>query len=157
MAIERCPNCGTARRGDLQVCVRCETPFADASSDPDIDLQRPAAPSKVQTHGTVAAVVVLGVLLMGLAFSFSVRKVGPFMGEITGQRPNGSSVTVSVRVTNKGSRAGHGNCRVRARTQDNVLTNVAPFLTPRIPGKGSVTQDVDVAAADGRPDGISCA
>jgi hypothetical protein len=157
MAVERCPNCGTARRGDLQVCVRCETPFADPSRDPDVDLQRPAAPSKVQTHGTMAAVVVIGVLLMGIAFSFSVRKVGPFKGEITAQRPNGASVTVSVRISNGGSRAGHGNCRVRALNQDNVLTNVAPFLTPRIPGKGALTQEVEVPVASGTPAGISCA
>lgn len=157
MAVDRCPRCGTARRGDLQVCVRCETPFADATSDPDVDLQRPAAPSKIQTHGTMAAVVVIGVLLMGLAFSFSVRKVGPFKGEITARRANGATVTITVRVTNAGSRSGHGNCRVRALNQDNVLTNVAPFLTSSIPGKGAVTEEVEVPTADGNPAEISCA
>jgi hypothetical protein len=156
MAVDRCARCGTARRGDLQVCVRCETPFVDAASDPDVDLQRPAAPSKIQTHGTMAVVVVVGVILMGLLFSFSVRRVGPFKGEITGQRSNGASVTVSVRVTNGGARGGHGNCRVRA-LKDDVLTNVAPFLTRRIPAKGSITQDVEVPTADGTPAEISCA
>ncbi|MEP7055618.1 MAG: hypothetical protein ABI912_10265 [Actinomycetota bacterium] len=157
MAVERCPNCGTARRGDLQVCVRCEQPFAGPGSDADLDIQRPAAPSKIQTHGTVAAVVVVGVLLMALAFSFSVRKVGPFRGEITSQRPNGSSVTVTVRISNAGSRAGHGNCRVRALTQDDVLATVEPFLTARIPGKGAVTQEVEVPTSAGVPKEISCA
>lgn len=141
----------------MQVCVRCETPFAEAGHDPDLDLQRPAAPSKIQTHGTMAVVVGIGIVLMGVLFSFSVRKVGPFNGEITGQRPNGAAVTVSVRVSNGGSRAGHGNCRVRVRGASGVVTNVSPFLTKAIPGKGAVTQDVDVSTADGMPTEISCA
>lgn len=157
MAVERCAQCGTARRGDLQVCVRCETPFRDGASDPDVDLQRPAAPSKIQTHGTMAAVVIVGVILMGVLFAFSVRKVGPFEGEITSQRATGATVTLSVRIANAGARAGHGNCRVRVRTQADVLTSVAPFFTRRIPGKGSIMQDVEVPTADGTPAEISCA
>lgn len=157
MAVERCARCGTARRGDLQVCVRCETPFAASSVDPDVDLQRPAAPSKLQTHGTIAAVIAFGVVLMGLVFAYSVRKVGPFTGEIVGQKPNGATVTVSVRVTNNGDRAGRGNCRVRVRAEADRARNVAPFMTERIPGNGSVTRDVDVPIADGRPAAITCA
>lgn len=153
MATERCTQCGTARRGDMQVCVRCETPF---SLDADIDVQRPAAPSKVQTHGTMAAGVVLGVVLMMFVFAFSVRDVGPFKGEITSQRASAASVTVTVRVSNDGDRAGHGNCRVRALNQSNVLTNVSPFLTKTIAGNTSISQDVEVPISAGRPAEIVC-
>lgn len=155
MAIERCVQCGTARRGDLQICVRCETPFAAAGDD--ADGPRPAAPSKIQTHGTMAAVVVLGVVLMGFLFAFSVRKVGPFTGEITGQRATADAVTLSVRVSNEGARSGHGNCRVRVVSEANVVRNAAPFLTQQIPGKGSITQEVVVPVADGKPTEIRCA
>lgn len=157
MAVERCAQCGTARRGDIQICVRCETPFRDAATDPDRDLQRPAAPSKIQTHGTVAAVVMIGVVLMGAMFAFSVRKVGPFTGRITGQRATGATVTLTVRVDNAGKRGGHGNCRVRALNQADIPTDVSPFLTGLIPGKGSITQEVTVATADGKPAEIRCA
>lgn len=150
---ERCTQCGTARRGDMQVCVRCETPF---SRDADIDLQRPAAPSKFQTHGTMAAGVVLGVVLMMFVFAFSVRDVGPFKGKITGQRASGASVTLSVQVTNDGDRTGHGNCRVRVLNQSDVLTNAAPFLTKAIPGNASIMQDVEVPTSAGRPAEIVC-
>ena len=154
MASERCTQCGTARRGDLQVCVKCEAPFA--AQDPDIDLQRPAAPSKVQTHGTMAVAVVLGVVLMGVLFAFSVRDVGPFTGQITGQRLSGAATMVSVRIDNAGDRGGKGNCRLRVLNQSGVLTNGDTFLTETIPGKGSVTQDVSVAQADGKPSAVIC-
>lgn len=157
MAVERCAHCGTARRGDLQVCVRCEQPFGTAAVDPDVDLQRPAAPSKTQTHGTMAAAVVVGVILMAVLLAFSVRRVGPYEGRILGTRPTADAVTVSVQIDNKGERAGHGNCRVRVRTASGIVTNSKTFLTERIAGKGMITQDVVVPTADGTPVDVACA
>jgi hypothetical protein len=155
MPVERCKRCGTARRGDLQVCVRCETPFDD-SSDPDLDIQRPAAPSKLQTHGTMAAVVVLGVAVMAVLFGLSIRNVGPFTGTITSQQANGDTVTVTVKVANEGERAGRGNCRIRARKPSGVLTSTSAFITESIPGGRSVTRTVDVPVSDGVPAEVSC-
>jgi hypothetical protein len=155
MPVQRCKRCGTARRGDLQVCVRCETPFDDAT-DPDLDIQRPAAPSKLQTHGTMAAVVVIGVALMGVFFGLSVRNVGPFKATITAQQPRGDNVTVTVNVANKGERAGRGNCRVRVRKANGVVVAVEPFVTERIPGKKAVTRTVDVPVSSGVPAEVTC-
>lgn len=158
MAVERCRRCGTARRGDLQVCVRCETPFAASDDDLDVDVQRPAAPSTIQTHGTMAAMVVLGVVALGVALAFSVRKVGPFEAAITGHRPaaTAGTVTVTVVVNNEGSRAGRGNCRVQVTNTKGIRKNVSPFFTVRIPGNGSITQDVDVPTLDGEPTDVIC-
>jgi hypothetical protein len=139
----------------MQVCVRCETPF-DRPADPDVDIQRPAAPSKLQTHGTMAAVVVLGVFLMGVIFAFSVRDVGPFKATITGQQQSGETVAVIVQVDNEGERAGRGNCRVRSRKDNGVLAAATPFVTDRIPGGASVTQTVEVAASIGVPAEVIC-
>ena len=135
--------------------MRCETPF-DAAPDLDVDIQRPAAPSKLQTHGTMAAVVVLGVAVMGLLFWLSIRDVGPFTGTITAQQANGDTVTVTVQVANEGERGGRGNCRIRARKANGVVANVAPFVTDEIPGQGSVTSTVDVPVAEGVPAEVSC-
>jgi hypothetical protein len=135
--------------------VRCETPFDD-STDPDFDIQLPAAPSKLQTHGTMAAVVVLGVALMAVIFGLSVRDVGPFTGTITGQQLTGDTVTVTVQVANEGDRGGRGNCRIRARKTNGVVANVAPFVTESIPGGGSVTRTVDVPVSEGAPAEVSC-
>jgi hypothetical protein len=158
MAVERCGRCGTARRGDLQVCVRCETPFTANEGDPDIDIQRPAAPSTMQTHGTMAAILVVGVVILGVVLAFAGRDVGPFSAQITGQRPaTAGSVTVTVTVTNEGERAGRGNCRIQVRNAGNIARTARTFLTAqRIPGNSSVTQDVDVPTADGQPADVSC-
>jgi hypothetical protein len=157
MAVERCARCGTARRGDLQVCVRCETPFARADGDPDIDIQRPAAPSTVQTHGTMAAMLVLGVVILGIVLALSVRNVGPFDAQISTTRPAGTGqVAVTVTVSNHGSRPGRGNCRVEVTGEDGIHSIVAPFTTAKIPGKGSVTQEVAVETDKGQPTAVTC-
>jgi hypothetical protein len=159
MAVERCGRCGTARRGDLQICVRCETPFGTPDGDPDVDIQRPAAPSTMQTHGTMAAMLVVGVVLFGVVLAFSGRDVGPFTARITGQRPAAAAntVTVTIEVTNEGDRAGRGNCRVQVRSANNIASTARTFLTERrIPGNASVTQDVDVSTADGQPADVAC-
>jgi hypothetical protein len=158
MAVERCGRCGTARRGDLQVCVRCETPFGTSDGDPDVDIQRPAAPSTIQTHGTIAAMLVLGVVILGVVLAFAGRDVGPFTAQITGQRPAAAgTVTVTVKVTNEGDRAGRGNCRIQVQSAGNIARTVRTFLTEqRIPGHASVTQDVEVSTEDGQPAAVSC-
>ena len=155
MPVERCSRCGTARRGDMQVCVRCETPF-DQPADPDVDIPRPAAPSKLQTHGTMAAVVVLGVFLMGILFALSVRDVGPFTGTLTTAQGGPPNITVTVEVENEGERAGRANCRIRSRKANGVLVAAAPFITERIPGNGTVTQTVVVPGDTGAPAEVIC-
>jgi hypothetical protein len=113
----------------------------------------------MQTHGTMAAILVLGVVLLGVVLAFSGRDVGPFTARITGQRPAAAgSVTLTIEVTNEGDRAGRGNCRVQVRNAGNIAQTVRTFLTERrIPGNASVTQDVDVSISHGRPADVSCA
>lgn len=158
MPVERCTRCGTARRGDLQVCVRCEQPFAGAS-DPDVDMQRPAAPSTFQTHGTMGLMIVIGVVILGAFLAFSSRDVGPFKGTIVGDvKPSTKigHVLVTVTVTNAGERAGRGNCHVAVVNQGGIARPESAFLTPKIPGGGSVQQDVDVPTANGSPSEVRC-
>jgi hypothetical protein len=157
MAVERCSRCGTARRGDLQVCVRCETPFV-SPGDPDVDMQRPAAPSTFQTHGTMGLMVVLGVILFGVLLAFTGRDVGPFKGEILGQPAAASAdtVTVTVRITNTGERAGRGNCRVGVVNSGGVKRVESQFLTAKMAGGASVTQQVTVRTVNGRPAEVTC-
>jgi len=113
----------------------------------------------MQTHGTMAAMLVVGVVLFGVVLAFSGRDVGPFTARITGQRPAAAAntVTVTIEVTNEGDRAGRGNCRVQVRSANNIASTARTFLTERrIPGNASVTQDVDVSTADGQPADVAC-
>jgi hypothetical protein len=145
MPPERCPRCGTARRGDLQVCVRCETSFDDV----DLALPRPAAPSPSQSHGTVMVALVAGFVLMAFLLWLSVRGVGPFTARVVSAVPAGDQISVTVTVTNEGSKAGHGKCRIGRVTTGGDLTSEYQFLSARVAPHSTITQTVEVPHQDG--------
>lgn len=147
MPPERCPRCGTARRGDLQVCVRCETPFAE---DVDLAIPRPAAPSPSQSHGTVMVALVAGFVLMAVLLGLSVRGVGPFTGRVVEAVPAGDKTLVTVTVTNEGRKAGHGKCRIsRITTTTGDATSDVAFLSKRVAPHSTITETVEVPSEAG--------
>ncbi|MCA1823254.1 MAG: hypothetical protein ABR520_05965 [Mycobacteriales bacterium] len=159
MAIQRCAQCGTARRGDLQVCVRCETAFptADAITDVELALPRPAAPSPTQSHGTVLVALLVGFVVFGLLLSVSTRHLGPFSGHVVSVQTNGVHGSVTVTVSNDGSRRGRANCNVTVTDADGVARRGTRFTTTPIAPKLSISQVVEVLLPDGaRPTGVSC-
>ncbi|MDQ1712567.1 MAG: hypothetical protein QOE45_2017 [Frankiaceae bacterium] len=148
MPPERCLRCGTARRGDLQVCVRCETPFEPAE-DVDLALPRPAAPSPSQSHGTVMIALIGGFVLMGVLLAWSVRGVGPFQGRLVSVTPVAGKTVVTVAVTNDGRKAGRAKCRVhRIGTSGDAAPEFA-FLSQRVAPHATETETVEVPDADG--------
>jgi hypothetical protein len=155
MPPERCPRCGTARRGDIQVCVRCQTPFTD---DVDLALPRPAAPSPSQSHGTVMIALVAGFVLMAVLLGLSVRGVGPFTAQVVSAERAGDTTLVTVSVTNEGSKAGHGKCRVaRVTTPTGDATSDFQFLSKRVEPHSTITETVEVpAGADVTVTQVAC-
>jgi hypothetical protein len=144
MPPERCPRCGTARRGEIQVCVRCQTPFA---GDADPALPRPAAPSPSQSHGTVMVALVAGFVLMAVLLGLSVRGVGPFTAKVVAAERAGATTLVTVSVTNEGSKAGHGKCRIaRVTTTTGDSTSDFQFLSRRVEPHATITETVEVPA-----------
>ncbi len=156
--VERCARCGTPRRGDLQVCVRCETPFAAAGDDDvELALPRPAAPSPTQSHGTVFAGVLLGFVVLAILLWLSVRDVGPFRGEIVSTTRVGDNAQVTVKITNEGGKPGHGKCRIERVAQTGDQQPQFQFLSERVPAKQSITQTVEVELLPGsRTGAIAC-
>lgn len=158
MPIERCPRCGAPRNpADLQVCLRCEQPFPAADDDIDAALPRPAAPSTTQIHGTVMLAVLSGFVALAVFLYFSVRGVGPFEARVVETRPAGARVAVTVEVSNKGSKAGHGKCRVHRLSEFGDRGQDHQFLSDRVPPGGSVTQTVEVEVRPGERTGqVEC-
>lgn len=162
MPTERCPRCGTPRRGDLQVCVRCEQPFdaaagAGGPEDVDLVLPRPAAPSPTQSHGTVMVALLAG--FVGLAFLLwlSVRGVGPFEAKVLDAKPTGTKTAVTVEVSNKGSKAGHGKCRIERLSEFGDRGQDHQFLSDRVPPNSTITQTVEVEVREGERTGqVAC-
>lgn len=157
MPTERCPRCGAPRHpSDLQVCLRCEQPFEDGT-DVDLALPRPAAPSPTQSHGTVMVALLAG--FVGLAFLLwlSVRGVGPFEARVLETKPAGAKTAITVEVSNKGSKAGHGKCRVERLSEFGDRGEDFQFLSERVPGKSTITQTVEVDVRAGERTGqVSC-
>jgi hypothetical protein len=155
--VERCPRCGTPRRGDLQVCARCETPFAAAGDDVELALPRPAAPSPTQSHGTVMAALMGGFVVLAVLLWLSVRGVGPFTATLVGTERGTDTAQVTIRVTNEGSKAGHGKCRIERLTETGNQEEPFQFLSERVTPDQTITQTVQVPLDPGSRTGqVSC-
>lgn len=152
--LERCPRCGTPRRGDLQVCVRCETPFDAIGEDVDLALPRPAAPSPSQSHGTVMVALLSGFVLLAFLLWLSVRGVGPFTATVVSSETAGDKARVTVSVTNEGSKPGHGKCRIQRVSGTGDQQPPFQFLSQRVPGKSTITQTVEVPLDPGVRTGV---
>lgn len=157
MPIERCPRCGAPRNpSDLQVCLRCEQPFP-AADDLDAALPRPAAPSTSQIHGTVMAAVLVGFVGLAVLLWVSVRGVGPFEARVLSTQPAGGKTAVTVEVSNKGSKAGHGKCRIVRLSEFGDRGQDHQFLSQRVPPKSTITQTVEVEVRPGERTGqVEC-
>jgi predicted nucleic acid-binding Zn ribbon protein len=99
-----------------------------------------ATPSATQYHGTIVVAIVLGVAIMAIAASLSLRGIGPFRGEMAGWNadpPDG--VVVEVRVTNEGSKAGRAKCQLTARDAAQGVLRVRSTVSPQVPGGATIT------------------
>jgi hypothetical protein len=158
MPTERCPRCGAPRNpSDSQVCLRCEQPFPVAGEDIDLALPRPAAPSPSQSHGTVMAAVLVGFVGLAVLLSLSVRGVGPFEARVLETKPAGDKTAVTVEVSNKGSKAGHGKCRIARLSEFGDRGQDHQFLSLRVPPNGTIRQTVEVEVRGGERTGqVEC-
>lgn len=153
MAKQRCPRCGTPRRGDLQVCVRCETRF---DAEIDLAIPRPAAPSTTQSHGTVMLGLLGGFVVLAALLWLSVRGIGPFDARLVETTGSGTTKQVVVEVTNNGSRTGRGNCQIGLQAGSNPLP-LKTFQSERLDAGQTVRQTVQIETdADAVPTLVRC-
>jgi predicted nucleic acid-binding Zn ribbon protein len=118
-----------------------------------------ATPSATQYHGTIVVAIVLGVAIMAIAASLSLRGIGPFRGEVlswSADPPDG--VVVQVRVTNQGSKAGRAKCQLTARDDADGVLRVRSTVSPQVPGKSTITFADRIPGMASQPAsvGVSC-
>jgi predicted nucleic acid-binding Zn ribbon protein len=118
-----------------------------------------ATPSATQYHGTIVVAIVLGVAIMAVAASISLRGIGPFRGEVVGWRadpPDG--VLVQMRVTNEGSKAGRAKCQLTARDGADGVLRVRSTVSPQVPGGATITFGERIPGMASQPAsvGVSC-
>ena len=122
-----CYKCGRQIGPDETICAVCNRAGM-------------ATPSATQYHGTIVVAIVVGVVLMALAASWSLRGIGPFRGEALrwGSDPP-DAVVVEVEVTNEGTREGRAKCQLTARDGSNLVLRIRSTISPPVQGGDAVT------------------
>jgi hypothetical protein len=135
----RCPRCDTPAQPGGTVCERCELPF-EGPAKVRYNPAGLALPSPVQGHATVMASIAAAVILLFVGAWLALGGVGPFKGQAVGQRviADRSSVVITVKVTNEGSRRGKARCRVTGVAPDGRLVASQVRLSPAVAPKASV-------------------
>jgi hypothetical protein len=92
-------------------------------------------PAASQVHGTVILVVGLAIVGLALLAGYAISGIGPFTGRIVAVVPDSPGVSVTLDVTNTGTRAGSTTCRLWVQAHGRG-SDTAFVQTPRIePGR----------------------
>jgi hypothetical protein len=127
-------------------CVRCGRPVAASIGMCDrcnpLGLADPAA---TQVHGSVFVAVASAIVVLALLARLALSGIGPFQAAVAGVAPTATGLSVTLTVTNQGTRAGSTTCRVH---NDAALMNdAAAFIqSPRIEPGATVTFTRDTTA-----------
>lgn len=151
----------TATSGTEQThpCVRCGAPIplADGMCERcnPLGLRQPASS---QAHGTVFIGIVVAVIVLAVLGKIALAGVGPFSGEVTAVIATPPDLTVTLTVTNHGSRAGATTCRVFDLNDPGIGPDAAYVLSPQVPAGGTVAFSKEVATLGStvKPLGTEC-
>src|SRR6266508_1642518 len=93
------------------------------------------------------AAVIAAVMLLGFTAWWAVHGIGPFQGQVVGQTlaAGHSTVVLTLRVTNQGSRQGRARCQVTGVAPNGQLRSSGVQLSPVVAPRGSVEFDLPVA------------
>lgn len=121
-----CVRCGAPVALDVAMCERCNP----------LGLKQPAA---TQAHGTVFLAIALSVAGLAILGRLALAGIGPFSAEVASVASSPPGLSVTLRVTNQGTKAGETTCRI----YDPAVAGIGPESTyvdsPRIQPGGSAT------------------
>jgi len=96
-------------------------------------------PASSQAHGTVFIGIVVAVFTLAILGRFALAGVGPFDGLVAAVISTPPNLTVTLTVTNHGSREGATTCRVFEQDEPGIGPGGAFLLSPQIPAGGTVS------------------
>lgn len=149
MTTPSAPNAPTAQgaptdSAQTHPCVRCGRPVplhvALCEECNPLGLSDPAAS---QAHGIAVVGIVAFVVFLAVIAKVSLSGLGPFTGAVVNSVPSGDGLTVTIEVSNGGSRAGATNC-VLTDPRGPVVGQVVRVQTPLVPAGGRVTFEREV-------------
>jgi len=112
---DHCYRCGKPTPLGVSLCNACNP-------------GRIKGPSATQLHATILGGVILGAIVLLIGWHFAVGQGGPYTGTIVARamNPDGGP-TVTITVSNGGTRSGVANCRV---TRDGAPRPDDPTYRP---------------------------
>jgi hypothetical protein len=117
-----------------------------------------ATPSATQYHGTVAAAIIAAVVALAFAAGFSLRGIGPWSADVLEVDAAGAEgVTVTVGVTNEGTRAGSAKCQIQAFDAAGSRIRAVSFTSQRIEGGAQVTAQERLPGLEQEPARVTVA
>lgn len=94
-----CARCGAPVPLDVGLCERCNPlGLRDVSSS--------------QVHGIAIGGVIFGVIILAIVARLMLSGIGPFEAAVVTVAPDGSALTITLAVTNRGTSGGQTTCRV---------------------------------------------
>ena len=136
VATRHCIKCGAEVGPDQSMCERCNA----AGMVP---------PSATQVHGTIAAAIGVGFLLLALLGLYAVRGQGPYSGQVRSwEAAADGSVAVVVSVSNAGTEPGRARCSVAALDGSGLVLQRALALSPTVPPGTSLLYDALIPRLD---------
>jgi len=138
-----CARCGAPVPLEVGLCERCNPlGLRDSASS--------------QVHGTVFVAVGLAVVGLAAIAMLAVSGIGPFPAQVVAVRPDGDALSVSVKVTNSGTRLGSTTCRVSDPA--SASGKAAFVLSPRVGAGATITFEARVTELGDavRPLAVEC-
>ncbi len=116
-------------------CIRCgrEGVPADAGLCEQCNPLELSQPSATQMHGIAALGIIVFVVILAVAGRAVIAGTGPFGGTVVGVSPADGGLSVTIRVTNEGTRAAATTCYVSEsgdRIGGTTVAVQAPLVLP---------------------------
>jgi hypothetical protein len=132
-------------------CVRCGRPVplhvALCEGCNPLGLSDPASS---QAHGIAIVAIIIFVVFLAVAAKVSLAGLGPFTAAVVDAVPSADGLSLTIEISNAGSRAGQTNC-VLTDPRGPVTGQVVRVQTPVVPAGGTVTFERDVSGFGSEP------
>jgi hypothetical protein len=137
-------------------CIRCGRPgiAAELALCEQCNPLELAQPSATQVHGIAALGIILFVVVLAVLGRAALAGAGPFSGVVDGVSPTATGLSVSIFVTNEGTKSAATTCRV---VLDSHPVGGAGELvqTPVIPAGSSLRFSAEVTKFGTAPIGLA--
>ena len=152
------PNLAPTDAAQTHACVRCGRPVqlhvALCEECNPLGLSDPASS---QAHGIAITAIIVFVIFLAVVARVTLAGLGPFTATVVDAVPTGPGLTVTIEISNAGTRAGKTNC-VLTDPRGPITGHVVRVQTPVVPAGGTITFEREVPAFGSEPValGVQC-